>query len=83
LAAGISTIGLPAQSLTAHASTGFKRRFPSQPAGAGPPRPAPSRPICDNLSRILQEWMRDALIKRLASYYCLENKAALQREAEN
>jgi hypothetical protein len=45
--------------------------------------PAPSRPICDNLSRIPQEWMRDALIKRLASYYCLENKAALQREAEN
>jgi hypothetical protein len=43
----------------------------------------PSRPICDNLSRILQEWMRDALIKRLASYYCLENKTALQREAEN
>ncbi|HWF94359.1 MAG TPA: helix-turn-helix domain-containing protein [Xanthobacteraceae bacterium] len=36
-----------------------------------------------NLSRILQEWMRDALIKRLASYYCVENKAALGREAEN
>jgi hypothetical protein len=43
----------------------------------------PSRPNCENLSRILQEWMRDALIKRLASYYCVENKAALQREAEN
>jgi CRP-like cAMP-binding protein len=37
----------------------------------------------ENLSRILQEWIRDALIKRLASYYCVENKAALQREAEN
>jgi CRP/FNR family cyclic AMP-dependent transcriptional regulator len=36
----------------------------------------------ENLSRILQEWMRDALIKRLASYYCLENKAALEREAD-
>jgi CRP/FNR family cyclic AMP-dependent transcriptional regulator len=37
----------------------------------------------ENLSRILQAWMRDKLIKRLASYYCVENKAALQREAEN
>jgi CRP-like cAMP-binding protein len=37
----------------------------------------------ENLSRILQEWMRDALIKRLASYYCVENKPALKREADN
>jgi CRP/FNR family transcriptional regulator, cyclic AMP receptor protein len=37
----------------------------------------------ENLSRILQEWMRDELIKRLASYYCVENKPALEREAEN
>ena len=37
----------------------------------------------ENLSRILQEWMRAGLIKRLASYYCVENKAALQREADN
>jgi CRP/FNR family transcriptional regulator, cyclic AMP receptor protein len=36
----------------------------------------------ENLSRILQEWMRDKLIKRLASYYCVENKAALEREAD-
>ena len=36
----------------------------------------------ENLSRILQEWMRTALIKRLASYYCVENKAALEREAD-
>jgi CRP/FNR family cyclic AMP-dependent transcriptional regulator len=36
----------------------------------------------ENLSRILQEWMRNALIKRLASYYCVENKTALEREAE-
>lgn len=36
----------------------------------------------ENLSRILQEWIRQALIKRLASYYCVENKAALAREAE-
>jgi CRP/FNR family cyclic AMP-dependent transcriptional regulator len=37
----------------------------------------------ENLSRILQDWMRNALIKRLASYYCVENKAALEREAKN
>jgi len=37
----------------------------------------------ENLSRILQEWTRKALIKRLASYYCVENKAALEREADN
>jgi CRP-like cAMP-binding protein len=36
----------------------------------------------ENLSRILQEWMRAALIKRLASYYCVENRAALEREAD-
>ena len=35
----------------------------------------------ENLSRILQEWVRNALIKRLASYYCVEDKAALEREA--
>jgi CRP/FNR family transcriptional regulator, cyclic AMP receptor protein len=36
----------------------------------------------ENLSRVLQEWMHNALIKRLASYYCVENKAALEREAD-
>jgi CRP/FNR family cyclic AMP-dependent transcriptional regulator len=34
----------------------------------------------ENVSRILQEWTRQALVSRLAGYYCLENKAALQRE---
>lgn len=34
----------------------------------------------ENVSRILQEWMRGALLSRLAGYYCLENKAALERE---
>jgi CRP/FNR family transcriptional regulator, cyclic AMP receptor protein len=37
----------------------------------------------ENLSRILQEWKRSGLIKRLASYYCVENKAALEREADS
>jgi CRP/FNR family transcriptional regulator, cyclic AMP receptor protein len=36
----------------------------------------------ENLSRILQDWMRSAWVSRLAGYYCLENKAALQREAD-
>ena len=36
----------------------------------------------ENVSRILKEWMRRKLVSRLAGYYCLENKAALKREAE-
>ncbi len=35
----------------------------------------------ENLSRILQEWTRAALISRLAGYYCIENKTALDHEA--
>ena len=34
----------------------------------------------ENVSRILQDFMHRALISRLAGYYCLENKAALERE---
>jgi CRP-like cAMP-binding protein len=34
----------------------------------------------ENMSRILQDFMRRALVSRLAGYYCLENKAALERE---
>jgi len=36
----------------------------------------------ENVSRILKEWTRQSHLSRLAGYYCLENKAALQREAE-
>jgi CRP/FNR family cyclic AMP-dependent transcriptional regulator len=36
----------------------------------------------ENLSRTLKEWGRSGWISRLAGYYCLENKAALAREAE-
>lgn len=36
----------------------------------------------ENVSRILKEWARRSLISRLAGYYCLENKAAIAREAE-
>jgi CRP/FNR family cyclic AMP-dependent transcriptional regulator len=35
----------------------------------------------ENLSRVLQEWMDAKLVTRLAGYYCLEDRAALEREA--
>ena len=35
----------------------------------------------ENVSRILNGWMRARLVSRLAGYYCLENRAALEREA--
>jgi CRP-like cAMP-binding protein len=35
----------------------------------------------ENVSRILNDWIRDKLISRLSGYYCLENKAKLQRES--
>ena len=31
----------------------------------------------ENVSRVLQGWMRQSLLKRLAGYYCLEDKSAL------
>ena len=34
----------------------------------------------ENVSRILQDFMRRSLVSRLAGYYCLENKAALECE---
>jgi CRP-like cAMP-binding protein len=36
----------------------------------------------ENVSRIINDWMRQKLISRLAGYYCLENRSALEREAE-
>jgi CRP/FNR family transcriptional regulator, cyclic AMP receptor protein len=36
----------------------------------------------ENCSRILQDWIRRKLVSRLAGYYCLENKKALEREAD-
>ena len=35
----------------------------------------------ENLSRVLRDWMDAALVSRFAGYYCVENKAALEREA--
>jgi CRP-like cAMP-binding protein len=34
----------------------------------------------ENVSRILKEWTDRKLVSRLAGYYCLENKAAIERE---
>jgi CRP/FNR family transcriptional regulator, cyclic AMP receptor protein len=34
----------------------------------------------ENVSRILNEWMRSKLVTRLSGYYCLENKDKLERE---
>ena len=34
----------------------------------------------ENVSRILNEWIRLKLISRLSGYYCLENRAKLQSE---
>jgi len=36
----------------------------------------------ENVSRALNDWGNRSLVSRLAGYYCLENKAALNREAE-
>ena len=36
----------------------------------------------ENVSRILQDWMRRSLVSRLAGYYCLEDRAKLKREAD-
>ncbi len=36
----------------------------------------------ENVSRILNDWTRRKLISRLSGYYCLENQAKLQHEAE-
>jgi CRP/FNR family transcriptional regulator, cyclic AMP receptor protein len=36
----------------------------------------------ENLSRVLQDWMRDSVVSRLAGYYCIESKKALEREAD-
>ena len=35
----------------------------------------------ENVSRILNDWIRDKLVSRLSGYYCLENKARFERES--
>jgi CRP-like cAMP-binding protein len=34
----------------------------------------------ENVSRIVKDWTDRSLVSRLAGYYCLENKAAIERE---
>jgi CRP-like cAMP-binding protein len=36
----------------------------------------------ENVSRILNEWMRLKLVTRFSGYYCIENTAALERELQ-
>ena len=36
----------------------------------------------ENVSRILNDWKRRKLVSRLSGYYCLENKAQIEHEAE-
>ena len=35
----------------------------------------------ENVSRIVNDWKRSAVLSRVAAYYCLENRAALERDA--
>jgi CRP/FNR family transcriptional regulator, cyclic AMP receptor protein len=36
----------------------------------------------ENVSRILNDWMRHKVLSRLAGYYCLEKRSVLEHEAE-
>jgi CRP-like cAMP-binding protein len=36
----------------------------------------------ENVSRVLQDWMRRKVVSRLAGYYCIEDKRALTAEVE-
>lgn len=36
----------------------------------------------ENASRILTEWTRAKIVSRLSGYYCLDDRAALEKEAE-
>jgi CRP/FNR family transcriptional regulator, cyclic AMP receptor protein len=36
----------------------------------------------ENVSRILNEWIREKLISRVSGYYCLDNRAALEEAAK-
>jgi CRP/FNR family transcriptional regulator, cyclic AMP receptor protein len=36
----------------------------------------------ENVSRVLKDWTEHGMVSRLAGYYCLEKKDAIQNEAE-
>ena len=61
----------------------------SAPAASSSPEDRPERSLRpwpgiarENVSRILNDWKRRKLVSRLSGYYCLENKAQLEHEAE-
>jgi len=35
----------------------------------------------ENVSRIMNDWIRLKLVSRLSGYYCLEDRDAIEREA--
>ena len=37
----------------------------------------------ENVSRVLQDWIRRSAVSRLAGYYCLEDKSVLERETDS
>lgn len=37
----------------------------------------------ENVSRVLQDWMKRKIVSRISGYYCVENLAALKREAKS
>jgi CRP-like cAMP-binding protein len=36
----------------------------------------------ENVSRVLQDWMKRKVVSRLAGYYCIEDRALMQRETD-
>ena len=38
--------------------------------------------VRENFSRVMHDWVRRSLVSRIAGYYCLENKSALERESD-
>jgi CRP/FNR family transcriptional regulator, cyclic AMP receptor protein len=36
----------------------------------------------ENVSRVLQDWMKRKVVSRLAGYYCIEDRPALTGEVE-
>ena len=69
-----------------NSATGTPRnRFNCPPAGTSCVQPSTISAAMagiarENVSRILNEWMRSKMVTRLSGYYCLENRDKLERE---
>lgn len=37
----------------------------------------------ENVSRIINDWTRRAVVSRIAGYYCIENRTTLEREVDS